>query len=60
MHDFGIVAFDKVGLVTAAYIKSLQVGVARAPLRGWPGDFVAIEMKDGEYGAISHWIDEVD
>ena len=60
MHDLGIVALDKVGLVTAAHIESLQVCIAGASLGGWSGDFVSIEMKDRQDSAVSHRIDEVD
>jgi hypothetical protein len=60
MHDLGIVALNKVGLVTSTHIEGLQVGVARASLSGWPGDFVSIEMKDRQHRAVSHRIDEVD
>ena len=37
-----------------------RVGVARSSLSRWPGDFVAIEMKDRQNRAVSHRIDEVD
>ena len=36
MHDLRIIALDKVRVVTTAYIKSLQVGVAGASLGRWP------------------------
>jgi len=60
MHDLRVVTLDKIGLVTPSYIKGRQVGVARSSLSRWPGDFVAIEMKDRQNRAVSHRIDEVD
>ena len=46
MHDLGIVALYKVGLVSATHIQSLQVVIAGASLGGRSGDLVPIEMKD--------------
>ncbi len=60
MHDFGIVAFDKIGLVTASDIQGLQVVVARACLNGRSGDLVAIEVQNRKHRAVPHWIEEVD
>src|SRR5665647_1272262 len=59
MYDFRIVAFDKIGLVTASTIESSQVRVTGASLGSWPRDFVSIEMKDRQDRAISDRIDEV-
>ena len=60
MHDFRIVAFDKVGLVTASDIQGLQVFVARSCLNRRSGNLVAIEVQDRKHCAVAHWIEEVD
>src|ERR1035438_2864006 len=60
MYDLRVIALDKVRLVTTAYVKGLQVGVARPSLGGWPRDFVSIEMKDRQDGTVTDRIDEVD
>ena len=60
MHDFGIVAFDKVRLVAAADVQSLQVFVAGASLGGRSGNLVAVEVQDRKDSAVPHRIEEVD
>ena len=60
MDDLRVIALNKVGLVTPSYIKGLQVCITRAPLGGWPRDFISIEVKDRQNRTVSHRIDEVD
>ena len=60
MHNFRVVALNKVGLIASTHIESLQVGVTGASLSGRPRDLVPIEMKDWQNRAVSHRIEEVD
>src|ERR1700722_9679026 len=60
MHDFRLITFDEVRLITTPDVEGLQVFVARPTLHGRPRNLVPVEVQDREDRAIAHWIEKVD
>src|ERR1700684_2059375 len=56
MHDFRIVAFYKIRLLGASFVKSSQVCVARPSLNGRPGNLVAVEVQNRKDSPVPHRI----
>ena len=59
VHLGGLVAFDEVGLVAVAAEQLFQFGVADAGEHGRAGDLVAVQVQDGEHGAVVHGVEEL-
>ena len=59
MDSFGLVAFNEKGLVPIPGVKLYQIIVRHAARYSRVGDFVAIEMKDRQYGSITGRIQEL-
>jgi len=58
MHDVGVVAFDEIGLPTVADEEAFEFFVRDAREDGGVGDLVAVEMKDGENGAVVNGVEK--
>ena len=58
MRFFGFVAFDEVGGPAVAFKELLQFFVGNAGEEGGVGDFVAVEMEDGEDHPIGDGVEE--
>ena len=59
VHLGGVVAFDEVGLVTIALEEFLQFAMADAGQDGGAGDLVAVEVQDGQDGAVAGGVQEL-
>ncbi len=58
MDDGGIFAFDEVGGVAVAAEELFELFVGDAGQDGGAGDFVAVEVKDGEDGAVAGGVEK--
>ena len=54
MHRVGIRSFDKVGLPAVAAQQAFQLFVADARQKCWIVDFVSVQVKDRQDGAIAN------
>ena len=55
-----VVALDEVHVVAVAFEQPLDVLIARAPEHGGPGDLVAVQVQDGQHGAVARRVEELD
>src|SRR5271170_6608112 len=60
VDDCGIVAFDEVGCVAVSLELREQFFVGGTRHYRGPGNFVAVQMEDGQYGSIARRIQEFD
>src|SRR5262252_10153427 len=59
MHLVWLRTFDEVGLVAVTDEQRLEVLVSNARQHGGVRDFVAIEVEDGQHGAIAYGIEKL-
>src|SRR5580704_16662839 len=60
VHDFRVVAFNEIGGVAKTFIQGDKFFVAGARLDCGAGDFVTVQVQDGEHGPISRRIQKLD
>jgi hypothetical protein len=58
MHDFRFVPRDDMGLITVTMEQRFQLVVRQAGKYGGTGDLVAVQMQNGQHGAIAHGVEE--
>jgi len=59
VHDVRLMAFDEMRRVSVATHQLIEFLVADAGKHGGIGDLVAVEMQDGQDGAIPHRVQEL-
>ena len=60
MHGQGVVSLDEVDLVTVGFEELLDVLIAVPAQHGRPGDLVAVQVEDGQHGAVADRVQELD
>ena len=60
VHGRGIVALDKVDVVTVGFESPWHVLIAVAAHHGRPGDLVAVQVEDRQHCAVADRIEELD
>jgi hypothetical protein len=59
MHRFRLVAFDEMRPVAVPFEQTRELFLADPREHGRIGDLVAVEMQDGQHGAVACWIEEL-
>ncbi len=59
MHGFGIVAREREGLVSVAAHEVFEFFMGNTGEDGGIGDLVAVEVEDGEHGAVGGGVEEL-
>ena len=59
VHGHGVVALDKVGLPAAALEEALDLLVGDAGEDGGVADLIAVQVQDGQHGAIGDGVEEL-
>ena len=58
VHHGRVVAFEREGLVAVAAHEVLQLGMRNARQDRWVGDLVAVQMEDGQDGAVGGGVEK--